>query len=293
MRPVVLDFDRSVPALPGEMRLDMGFMEDTVRLCCRRDALRAVQRRMEDAFPEGPVTCFLGSGDFHHVALTSIRRHDGCAGLDVVVFDNHPDNMRQAFGVHCGSWVGQAARLPFVASVDVVGITSPDVSGAKLCSHDLVPLWRGKLRYWCIGADASWAGRLGVKDAVRSFDTAAAMLDGFAEHRRRRDRPVYLSVDKDVLSARVVSTNWDQGVLEEQELLAAIASVKGPVMGADVTGEISAIHHASGWKRLLSALDGQTAVDESSLPASRERHRGVNQRLLHALSVAGRPRIRS
>lgn len=287
MRPVVLDFDRSVGALPNELRIDLCVMESSVRLFCRRDALQAVRRRIDAEVVPDPAVLFLGSGDFHHVALASIQRLSRRPGIDVVVFDNHPDNMRHVPGVHCGSWVGHVARLPFVRTVDVLGITSADACGAHLCLNDLAPLWRGKLRYWCIGLDTRWARGLGLRDAVLSFDAPEAMLDRFFEGRTDRDIPVYLSIDKDVLRRDVIATNWDQGILTEAELLAAIASLGRRTIGADVTGEISPIRYPVGWKRLLSALDGQAPVDMGSLPAAQASHRALNERLLRTLSSVG------
>ena len=63
----------------------------------------------------------MGSGDFHHVSYLLIERLRRLGRqIQVVVFDNHPDNMRYPFGIHCGSWVWHVSRLPFVERVHVV-----------------------------------------------------------------------------------------------------------------------------------------------------------------------------
>ncbi len=56
------------------------------------------------------------------------------------------------------------------------------------------------------------------------------------------DLPVYLSIDKDVLSRDYARTNWDQGVMtlpQLKEIVRAIASCH-EILGIDVCGELSA-----------------------------------------------------
>ena len=102
-RALVLDFDGSVAPLEGAETIALRDREEELRFACRLRALRALPKT-----GEAPLV-FLGSGDFHHVTyalLARLRRP-----VEVVVFDNHPDNMRYPFGIHCGSWVAHAARL--------------------------------------------------------------------------------------------------------------------------------------------------------------------------------------
>jgi hypothetical protein len=220
------------------------------------------------------------------VSLALIARLRACGPLEVVVFDNHPDNMRFVAGVHCGSWVRSVARLPHVSMVHVVGITSVDVAGRHILANYLQPLRRGKLRYWCVGVDTWWARKLGVERAVTSFATAGGMLDGFTTRPRARSGATYVSIDKDVLHTDAVMTNWDQGVLRDDELLTAIESVGGRMVGGDVTGDISPVAHPGAVKRLLSALDGQAEVDPLRLPHWQAQHRALNELLFGALGRA-------
>ena len=55
------------------------------------------------------------------------------------------------------------------------------------------------------------------------------------------DVPLYISVDKDVMSTSECITNWDQGDLTTDELCALIESVSGGrrIIGADICGGIS------------------------------------------------------
>ncbi|MCR5650516.1 MAG: hypothetical protein K6F86_04985 [Lachnospiraceae bacterium] len=53
------------------------------------------------------------------------------------------------------------------------------------------------------------------------------------------ERPVYISVDKDVLSADVLHTNWDQGDMTKEEFFEIFTGIikTRPVLGIDICGE--------------------------------------------------------
>jgi ferredoxin len=53
------------------------------------------------------------------------------------------------------------------------------------------------------------------------------------------DLPIYISVDKDILSEKVLHTNWDQGDLSEAELSDALSMLMdtGRVTALDICGE--------------------------------------------------------
>ncbi len=271
-RALVLDLDGSVAPLEGAETIPLRDREEELRFACRRRSL--------DRLP--PLTdarlVFLGSGDFHHLTYALIA-HMQCP-MEVVVLDNHPDNMRYPFGIHCGSWVAHAARLPFVSRIHVAGICSPDVEGARALENHLRPLRAGKVVYWCIRRDLGALRRLGAR-ASQSFDSIADLLG--ALRGALSGQPVYLSIDKDVLAHDVVRTNWDQGVMTLEELESAIAMLRGNLFAADVTGDVSPYRYRSRFKRLLSALDRQPEVPEQSLAAWREAHHRVNVRLLSLL----------
>ena len=203
MRPVVIDLDGSVQALPRALVLPLEHWSEVLRFACSRGQLRRFARRLDALLPAGAATAFIGSGDFHHLSLPLIARAALQRGpLDVVVFDNHPDNMRFPFGVHCGSWVGDVAALPGVRHVHVVGITSSDIGAAHAWENRLHPLRHGRLTYWSIGVRTGWARALGLGAAFRNFADVPELLDAFRAEMARRDGPVYLSIDKDVLQRR-------------------------------------------------------------------------------------------
>jgi len=281
-RPVILDFDGSV-ALDDALALPFREREEDIRFGCSAVALRKLTVELSDAIPADSGTVFLGSGDFHHITLALIQRLPANERIQVVVFDNHPDNMRYPFGVHCGSWVSHVSRLPFVSRVHVAGITSSDVERGHIWENSLAPLRSGKVRYWCVGNDLSALNRAGVEQS-RSFQNMAELLPALQQAIDSWPDQVYLSIDKDVLARDVVQTNWDQGVMRLDELESAIVTLRPRLIGSDVVGEVSSYRYRSWFKRLLTALDRQPAVPLDSLLAWQARHREVNERLASLLS---------
>ena len=281
---LILDFDRSVAPISGAVSIDLSAWQDTIRYGCSLDDLARLQAFLEtNGAGPAPVT-FLGSGDFHHVTYVLMRRRPAPRPFQVVVFDNHPDNMRYPWGIHCGSWLSHVCALPSVSKVTVVGIASDDVRWNHLWENRLLPLVRGKLEYLCF-ASVSPLGRLlpGFVDLSR---------DGDRQPDRLADRiasanadPIYLSIDKDVLAPAAVQTNWDQGLMRDDELLDIVRCLRPRIFAADVTGEISFFRYSSWWKRMLARFDGQSLDPPSGLAELQAAHHRLNARLLEALTA--------
>jgi Arginase family len=282
-RALILDFDESIRPLPETDVVPLRDRQESIRFGCRMPALRALGREIAPALDSHAALVFLGSGDYHHVTYLLVDRLRSLgAPIQLVVFDNHPDNMRYPFGIHCGSWVWHVSRLPFVARVHVVGITSKDVEGAHLLENHLGPLYSGKVRYWCVQRTLRAMRSLGIRHS-RSFPSVDALLGDFSAVLADSAEPVYLSIDKDVLAGDVVETNWDQGVMRLEELIIAIQMMRGRIVGCDVTGDVSSYRYHSPFKRLLSGLDGQRQIPDHLLGEWQAQHQRVNQQLLSLL----------
>lgn len=288
MRPVILDLDGSVGALAGGLSLDLRQWHDELRFACSMRRLQIFGTMLDARLPPGHGTVFMGSGDFHHLSLPLIARAvAGRRDVEVVVFDNHPDNMRFPFAVHCGSWVWRVAALPQVAHVHVVGITSADISWAHAWENHLRPLYRGRVTYWSTGVATAWAGRVGLRHAIRSFASTPELLDAFAHETARSDAPVYLSIDKDVLDPADAATNWDQGRMRVSELLEAVGHLRPRLIGSDVTGDISIAHYPQWWKRALSGLDRQVVPDANAVQTWQAQQNRINARLCAVIAGPG------
>jgi len=278
--PVVLDLDGSVGRLTHATVLVLREWEESIRFGCSLGRMRRFQRMLDETLPRKHGTVFLGSGDFHHLTWPLVERVDLGERFEVVVLDNHPDNMRFPFGVHCGSWVRRVAMLPQVAHVHVIGITSGDIGRGHAWENYLGPLRAGKLTYWSNGVDVGWAQRLGLGAAFRTFPSADAMVDAFVSEQGGGSRPVYLSIDKDAYAPDVAMTNWDQGTLSEAGGAAIVTSLRGRIVGSDVTGDISRYRYRTWWKRRLSAMDGQVEPDAALLATWQAQQHALNLRLL-------------
>lgn len=283
--PVVIDLDGSVGPLPDARVLAMRDWEEAVRFGCSLATLRLFETALAAQLPASHGTVFMGSGDFHHLTWPLIARLAPARPVEVVVLDNHPDNMRFPFGIHCGSWVRRVAALPHVAHVHVVGITSNDIGARHAWENYLTPLRRGRLTYWSLGVDTRWARRLGIAARFRGFPDADALVGAFVEYQRRNRQPTYLSIDKDVFHPDTARTNWDQGQFRLPHALAVIDALCAPLAGSDVNGEVSHHVYRTWWKRRLSALDQQPAIDPAQLAAWQARQHALNLQLLDAIQA--------
>lgn len=287
MTPVVLDLDGALQGMPGVCVIGMREHEQPLRFACSMRVLGNFARVLDERLPTSHGTVLTGSGDFHHVSLPLIRRaaarHES---LQVVVFDNHPDNMRFPFGVHCGSWVRRVCELDGVQHVHVVGITSADIGAGHAWENQWRPLRAGRLTYWSTAVDVTWARRFGLAQSIRSFADMSELLQAFAGRMSVGDAPIYLSIDKDVLSVEDAHTNWDQGVMREHQLVATIAALQRRIVASDITGEVSVTQYRRIWKRLLSALDRQPHIPVERLARWQANQQALNVRLLDAIEGA-------
>lgn len=283
-RPVILDLDHSVGALPQRLVIPLEHWQETLRFGCSLAALRRFRRALDDTLPADYGTVMLGSGDFHHLSWPLIERVPGAGDFQVVVLDNHPDNMRFPFGVHCGSWVRRVAALPRVRHVNVVGIGSADIGRGHAWENYLTPLRRGRLSYWSVGVDVGWAAPMGLAHAFHGYADSDAMVAAFCAAQRAQPLPTYLSIDKDVFAPQVARTNWDQGHMLPEHAMAIVESLRG-LAGSDITGEVSSYRYRSWWKRRLSAIDQQPQVDEHELGQWQAQQHTLNLQLLQAIDA--------
>ena len=149
---------------------------------------------------------FIDSGNTHYMTklFTDRLRTPFC----LVLLDHHPDMQPPAFGslLSCGSWLRAALdENPYLSEVIMLGVDSELARGC--------------------GADAEERVRF-LTDPEELADLLPAL-------------PVYLSIDKDVLSPAVLTTNWDQGQMEEETLFSAVGLLCGHcgILGVDVCGE--------------------------------------------------------
>ncbi len=277
----------------GGRDVDARDLGPALRLWSRPQALDALAERLRRDLPAsaGPALVFTGSGDFHHVSPILLRRAieaAGCEAVTVLHFDNHPDWVRFANGVHCGSWVGQAARLPGVAKVITAGVCSPDIRKPSPRRADLDLLTEERLELYAYrGPD----GAASVELCGQSWPTIAAMGEAtfaaFLADRIATDA-IYITIDKDVLRADAAATNWDQGQTSLEFLKALIAPLldSHTLIGADVVGDWSpAVYGGGPIARLLKR--GEAMLDQpwsKPAPAACAANEDVNLQLFNLIA---------
>jgi hypothetical protein len=204
--------------------------------------------------------------------------------------------MRAIPFLHCGTWLRHAARLPLLRGVYHVG-----------GDLDFDNAWR-----WLAPCDELRRGKIVVFPAVRRFtrgpwrhlrnvpardggrpvtrERVEALLRPFAPALARW--PLYVSLDKDVMTAADAVVNWDSGHLGLAEVTAVlgafVAAARGNVIGADVPGDWSPVDLGGPLRRLLHWTEHPAlAVDPAEANRINER---TNLALLRTLvAILARP----
>lgn len=157
---------------------------------------------------------FIDSGNYHYVTKFWTDRIR--VPFTLVVFDHHPDMQPPLFEnlLSCGSWVKDVAdNNEYCRRIVVVGASDSLVRSVPAGYED-------KVRFY---SDSDLAN----KETWKKFA---------AEH---ITDPVYVSVDKDVMSPEYAITNWDQGSMTLDDLcrLLKIIFSHHEIAGMDVCGE--------------------------------------------------------
>lgn len=269
-----------------------------LRLACRHGIFSRFQKSLAQLagspHDTRPSLTFFGSGDFHHVSLALLRRVPG--PFNLLVIDNHPDWMRGVPILHCGTWLYHAAQLPNVQRIFHLG-GAVDFDNAY---RWLAP-WR-MIR----------SGKIIVAPARRRFRGRGWDRIAHQPLRRRPDEPIkpemlsnsldpyraelaahplYISLDKDVLSASEAVVNWDSGCLTAAEVLAILSAfadaAEGGWAGMDVVGDWSPVHSCGLLQRFLHWTE-HPSLDVDAHEATR-RNQALNLRLLECLAPVASP----
>lgn len=303
MRPLFLHLDGALDGQPtllaqGQFRrLAAHDLGPALRLWSRPAALAALKARLQYHVPAtGADLVFAGSGDFHHITPMLVERAMAPAGpgpVTIIHFDNHPDWVRFGPGLHCGSWVGPAARLPGVAKLITVGVSSGDLCPGAMKQADLSLLEEGRVEIYPYrtpnGAPTlDLGGHQWPTIEAMGEQAFPAFLAG-----RIETEAIYITIDKDVLRQQDALTNWDQGriALAYLELL-ILAVMRGRrTIGADIVGDWSKPHYGPGaWAALLKRgeafLDQPRAGPRAPLDVIRMVNETTNLRLMLMLGAA-------
>ena len=209
--------------------LDFTTLSGTTGFC--DDAAADEIRRCIADFPARGIH-FLDNGNFHY--LTRFWCEKITENFVLVVYDHHVDLRKPVFPglMSCGSWIRDVfLRNSHCRAVLIIG---PERAQAdiierelqSLVAEDQPPRSSAPARLYCFTEDDILDGR-----ATRELPH---ILDAL-------HLPVYISIDKDVLSRKVLRTNWDQGIMTEAEFRHELDRfTMDPdihILGVDICGE--------------------------------------------------------
>jgi arginase family enzyme len=209
----------------GEMsRVDLCGLSGT-NCYCDDEAMQQIREAIREFPAEG--IHFVDSGNYHYMSRIWLEKVT--EPFRLVVFDNHTDMQPPAFGgiLSCGGWIAAALEeLPFLKEVILIG---PDEEAYRTVDS----IWKERVTWVSREQLAAWNGEE-LYSFLRQIPT---------------DLPVYLSIDKDVLSQEELKTNWSQGDLRFEVLLQCLVSMEETVcgqgsriLGMDVCGECDVDH---------------------------------------------------
>ena len=142
---------------------------------------------------------FFDSGNYHYVSLFWLEKLEEDFAL--VLFDNHPDMQLPSFGdiTSCGGWVKEV--LEHLPHLKRVYMVGVD----ETLLEELEPL---------------------PSQVVRGLPQDEVL-------------PIYISLDKDVMTEDYARTDWSQGQMELSELLNIIRGLltNYRIIGVDICGE--------------------------------------------------------
>ena len=194
-----LDADAMQEALPASPLTVIPCRDIEGTACfCDPSAAEEIRRRA-DAVPWRGLH-WIDGGDYHYI--TSLLCEKADEPFDLLLFDHHTDMQQPRYGdlLSCGGWLREMIlNNPFLRRAVIVGAAEE------------------------------------LRCETEPFADRVAMQD---EPEYEGALPVYISIDKDVLSTEWALTNWDQGEMTLPGLTAMLKKLSGRrrIIGADICG---------------------------------------------------------
>ena len=176
---------------------------------CYLDPQSEAELRRRMASRGNAFVKWIDSGDFHY--LTRLDAPLSGVAYNLILFDHHPDMQPPALGrvLSCGGWLRTLLEEDLLLkNVQIIGI-NPSLEGET--------------------------GGFGDRVSVITRDE----LD--KPYKPVSGLPVYISIDKDVLSPEFARTDWDQGTMTQFRLFEMLRAIfeANSVLGIDICGELT------------------------------------------------------
>lgn len=293
---LILDFthvycDEYIRDIDRFRYIDCSDIEET-DMYCSKEAYNRIWDRIKPYGVHG--IHYIDSGNYHYITKIITDHIDEPFGL--IMYDHHTDmQIPMVSGMmSCGDWAGQAlSQNANLKQLVIVGPPEKDIKQA-LCGYAEVKRLND--------IDRSNDDVDGTVDKVLQADIVNGRLLIFSEEELhggvpedklkliRSDIPLYISIDKDVLSAECSETNWSQGdmsVGELERLLSVFLGSQGNERNSDTrqNDEIYAgdIRHT----RILGVDicgESQTDIPVPEYLEAEEKNEKVNTELFQFIS---------
>jgi hypothetical protein len=253
----ILNFDDSVVRQSAFLApfatstVDLTGMGPAARLWASRAQIDVIRASLDPACRS--YITLLGSGDYHYVSSLLVEQFE--EPLTLVVFDHHPDWDMLPPRYGCGAWINRVVEQNSVHQVVLVGNASKDLTFPSIMTGNLrsVRAKRVLMLPYEVPARQIWPfANIPWHELRDDPHTAFSnVID------RLSCRRVYVSIDKDCLTASCALTNWEEGRLTLELLLSLLRTLKQKceIVGLDIAGDYSPVTIPSGWKSWCSTLD--------------------------------------
>ena len=225
---------------------------------CSEEAFISLKSRIHDA--ELRDIHFMDSGNYHYMTRLWVEKTE--EPFQLLVLDHHTDMQPPAFGglLSCGGWVRSSLEeIKNLCSVLIIGPPRQteetreteeirETEGARRTAEAdriSIGIENGCERpeKSCTENSVENRGRLLPLEELERED-APSLEAGFLQRYLKPELPLYISLDKDIFSERVLKTNWDQGTMEEGQLFRILEVCfrlaeerRIPMLGFDICGE--------------------------------------------------------
>ncbi len=193
-------------------------MKDVKGTCgyCSEEAIEYIRGRF--ASLNAHDVHLIDNGNYHYLTRLWIEKLD--EQFDLVVFDHHTDMQQSAFGdvLSCGSWILHVLNDDNIKCNKIILIGPPGNSineiGDKFSD-----------RLICISEE-------NIEAFLSNDDEISPKIS-------RSKLPLYVSIDKDLISKSEFVSNWDQGDIYTDQIAEIIKkiSINRKIIGADICGE--------------------------------------------------------
>lgn len=193
-------------------------MKDIKGTCgyCSDDAICSIRGRLASVSAQD--VHLIDNGNYHYLTKLWIEKLD--EKFDLIVFDHHTDMQQSAFGdvLSCGSWILHVLDDDNIKCNKIILIGPPKDSLRFIDNK-----FRDRLIY---------IPEEDIEDFLEDDDNVFLKM-------YKSEFPLYISIDKDLISKSEFMSNWDQGNICADQIIEIIKkiSINRKIIGADICGE--------------------------------------------------------